>query len=155
MPGRCGSSPWTSEIALRKRLAASLPRVRGRSYWIPGSYALALSEKGDLFLSLLKNKGFREESITQVGLYAIGTSMTLESNKSPCDTLSDHIECRPYGYWARGVWTSRKVGSPEVTTSTTVGRPDVTACPMASRRSVARSTRMPSHPIARPIAAWS
>ena len=50
---------------------------------MPGSYALALSEKGDLFLSLLKNKGFREESMTKVGLYAIGTSTTLESNKSP------------------------------------------------------------------------
>ena len=41
-----------------------------------------MSEKGNSFLSLLKNKGFREESMTQVGLYAIGTSTTLESNKS-------------------------------------------------------------------------
>jgi hypothetical protein len=53
-----------------------------RSYWIPGSYAPALSEKGNSFLRLLKNKGFREESMTKVGLYAIGTSTTLESNKS-------------------------------------------------------------------------
>src|SRR5215467_506639 len=53
-----------------------------RSYWIPGSYALALSEKGDSFLRLLKHKGFREENMTKVGLYAIGTSTTLESNKS-------------------------------------------------------------------------
>jgi hypothetical protein len=30
----------------------------------------------------LKNKGFKEEKMTQVGLYAIGTSTPLESNKS-------------------------------------------------------------------------
>src|SRR6516165_7527680 len=54
----------------------------GRSYWIPGSYAPALSEKGNSFLRLLKNKGFREESMTKVGVDAIGTSTTLESNKS-------------------------------------------------------------------------
>jgi hypothetical protein len=30
----------------------------------------------------LNNKGFREESMTKVELDAIGTSMTLESNKS-------------------------------------------------------------------------
>jgi hypothetical protein len=30
----------------------------------------------------LKNKGFKEEKMTQVGLCAIGTSTTLESNKS-------------------------------------------------------------------------
>ena len=33
-------------------------------------------------LRLLKNKGFKEESMTKVGVYAIGTSTTLESNKS-------------------------------------------------------------------------
>jgi hypothetical protein len=57
-------------------------RIYGRSYWIPGSYAPALSEKGNSFLRLLKNKGFREESMTKVGVDAIGTSTTLESNKS-------------------------------------------------------------------------
>jgi hypothetical protein len=31
---------------------------------------------------VLKNKDFREENMTKVGLYAIGTSTTLESNKS-------------------------------------------------------------------------
>ena len=56
--------------------------LAGRSYWIPGSYAPALSEKGNAFLRLLNNKSFREESMTKVGLYAIGTSTTLESNKS-------------------------------------------------------------------------
>jgi hypothetical protein len=30
----------------------------------------------------LKKKGFKEERVTKVGLYAIGTSTTLESNKS-------------------------------------------------------------------------
>jgi len=54
----------------------------GRSYWIPGSYAPALSEKHNAFFRLCKNKGFKEESMTKVGLYAIGTSTTLESNKS-------------------------------------------------------------------------
>ena len=41
-----------------------------------------MSEKHNSFLRLLKNKGFKEESTTKVGLYAIGTSTTLESNKS-------------------------------------------------------------------------
>ena len=54
----------------------------GRSYWIPGSYAPALSEKHNSFLRLLKNKGFKEERMTKIGLYAIGKSTTLESNKS-------------------------------------------------------------------------
>jgi hypothetical protein len=30
----------------------------------------------------LKKKGFKEESMTKVQLYALGTSTTLESNKS-------------------------------------------------------------------------
>jgi hypothetical protein len=42
-----------------------------------------LSEKGNSLLRLLNKKGFREESMTKVALYAIGTSTTLESNKSP------------------------------------------------------------------------
>ena len=42
----------------------------------------ALSEKHNSFLRLLKKKGFKEESRTKVGVYAIGTSTTLESNKS-------------------------------------------------------------------------
>src|SRR5262249_970915 len=52
------------------------------SYWIPGTYAAALSEKGNSFLRLLKNKGFRDERRTKIELYAIGKSTTLESNKS-------------------------------------------------------------------------
>ena len=54
----------------------------GRSYWIPGSYAPALSEKGNSLLRLLNNEGFSEESMTKVELDAIGTSTTPESNKS-------------------------------------------------------------------------
>ena len=54
-----------------------------RSYWIPGSYAPALSEKCKAFLRLLKHKGFKEESMTKVGVYVIDTSTTLESHKSP------------------------------------------------------------------------
>jgi hypothetical protein len=56
--------------------------IHGRSYWIPGSYAPALSEKRNSFLRPLKNKGFKKESMTKVGLYAISKSTTLESNKS-------------------------------------------------------------------------
>jgi hypothetical protein len=41
-----------------------------------------LSEKRNSFLRLLKNKGFQEERMTKVGLDAIGSSTTLESNKS-------------------------------------------------------------------------
>jgi hypothetical protein len=36
-----------------------------------GSYDLALSEKRNSFLRLLKNKGFKEERTAKVGLYAI------------------------------------------------------------------------------------
>jgi len=56
--------------------------IRQRSYWIPGSYAPALSEKRNSCLWLWKNKGSKEERITKVALYAISTSTTLESNKS-------------------------------------------------------------------------
>jgi hypothetical protein len=47
-----------------------------------GGLRSALSEKCNSFLRLLKDKGFREERMTKVGLYAIGKSTTLESNKS-------------------------------------------------------------------------
>jgi hypothetical protein len=53
-----------------------------RSYWIPGSYAPMLSENRESFLWLLKNNDFKEERMTKVRLYAVGTSTTLESNKS-------------------------------------------------------------------------
>jgi hypothetical protein len=41
-----------------------------------------LSERRDSFLRLLKNNDFKEERMTKVGLNALGTSTTLESNKS-------------------------------------------------------------------------
>ena len=41
-----------------------------------------LSEKRNVCLRLWKNQGFKDESITKGGSYAIGTSTTLESNKS-------------------------------------------------------------------------
>ena len=47
-----------------------------------------LSEKRNSFLSLLKNKGFKEERMAKVGLYAIGKSTTLESNKSLADSTT-------------------------------------------------------------------
>ena len=47
-----------------------------------------LPEKRNLCLRLLKNKGFKEESMTKVRLYAIGKSTTLESNKSHRETGS-------------------------------------------------------------------
>jgi hypothetical protein len=66
----------------RAPLATIFTPMHIRSYWIPGSYAPALSEKCNSFLRLLKNKGFKEERMTKVGLHAIGKSTTLESNKS-------------------------------------------------------------------------
>jgi len=41
-----------------------------------------LSEKHNSFLRLLKKKDFKEERVTTIGLYDIGKSTTLESNKS-------------------------------------------------------------------------
>ena len=46
-----------------------------------------LSEKRNSFSGLLKNKGFKEERKTKVGLDAIDTSTTLESNKSHVSTV--------------------------------------------------------------------
>src|SRR4030095_6062537 len=54
----------------------------GRSYWISGSYAPALSEKHNAFSRPLKKKCFKEESMTKFEVDAIGMSTTLESNKS-------------------------------------------------------------------------
>jgi hypothetical protein len=70
---------WTFWCAVRRP-----ERFPHRSYWIPGSYAPTLSKNRNSFLRLLKNKGFKEERMTKVGLYAIDKSTTLESNKSLC-----------------------------------------------------------------------
>ncbi len=67
------------------RVTRSIPPLgitRGALIGFRGAYAPMLSEKRGSFLRLLKNKGFKEESMTKVGLYAIGQSTTLESNKS-------------------------------------------------------------------------
>jgi hypothetical protein len=42
-----------------------------------------LSEKCNVFLRPLKNKGFKEERVTTMRLDDLGQSTTLESNKSP------------------------------------------------------------------------
>ena len=55
-----------SSTEIRLRWSGVLRSV-GRSYWIPGSYAPALSEKQNAFLRLLKNKGFKEENVTKFG----------------------------------------------------------------------------------------
>ena len=80
-----GVGLWRRRLQ-RKRLARPSSRehrkICGRAYWIPGAYAPALSEKRNSFLRLWKNKGFKQKSMTQVGLDAISTATTLESNKS-------------------------------------------------------------------------
>lgn len=43
-----------------------------------------MSEKRNSFLRLLKKKGFKEERLTKVEVYAINKFTTLESNKSLC-----------------------------------------------------------------------
>jgi hypothetical protein len=52
-----------------------------------------LSEEAELIFRLLKNKGFKDERMTQVGLCAIGTSATLESNKSLKEKRSGSALC--------------------------------------------------------------
>jgi RHS repeat-associated protein len=74
--------PSAKPNAIASSLVSNVSSNVGRSYWIPGSYAPLLSKKQYSFLRLLKNKGFKAESMTKVGLNAIGTSTTLESNKS-------------------------------------------------------------------------
>jgi hypothetical protein len=76
-------TPGISILPSIIRASGTCSRLSVRSYWIPGSYAPTLSENHNSFLRLLKNKDFKEESMTQVALDAIGTSTTLESNKSP------------------------------------------------------------------------
>jgi len=71
-------------VARKERDFAQHTRyILNRSYWIPGSYVPVLSEKRNSFSELLKNKGLKEEKKAKVGLDAIDTSTTLESNKSP------------------------------------------------------------------------
>jgi hypothetical protein len=43
----------------------------------------------------LKKKGFKEERVTTIGLYNIGTSTTLESNKSHWPAKGSEIALAP------------------------------------------------------------
>ena len=58
-----------------------MPNSR-HSYWIPGSYTPTASEKRSPFLRPLQKKVFQERGVTTIELYDLGTSTTLESNKS-------------------------------------------------------------------------
>ena len=60
-----------------------------------------LSEKRNLCLRLLKNKGFKDEGMTKGGSYAIGTSTTLESNKSPRRNHIRAFDVLPNGLLAK------------------------------------------------------
>src|SRR5437867_9874649 len=77
-----GTRPHRGSCPSSLRLILTVSWLQVRSYWIPGSYAPGLSEKRNSFSGLLKNKGFKEERKTKVGLDAIDKSTTLESNKS-------------------------------------------------------------------------
>src|SRR5215510_10488513 len=89
---RRSCDPWWHRRYLQEGNTSSRPlALRTRSYWIPGSYAPTWSEKRTSVFRPLKKKGFKEERVTTIGLYNIGTSTTLESNKSHCDKLSDSI----------------------------------------------------------------
>src|SRR5215813_13650751 len=54
-----------------------------------------LSEKCNAFSRPLKKKAFKEERGTTIGLYAIGTSTPLESNKSHVLDTERHAMQRP------------------------------------------------------------
>ena len=70
---------------------------------MPGSYAPTLAENRNAFLRLLKKKGFKEESMTTVGLCVIGTSTTLESNKSHVGLSSPRWESSPTTFFRGSV----------------------------------------------------
>jgi hypothetical protein len=63
---------------MASKTALTLPALLG----FRGSEASTLSEKGNAFLSPLKTKGFKEESVTTMRLEDLGQSTPLESNKS-------------------------------------------------------------------------
>src|SRR6516164_431370 len=54
----------------------------GRSYWIPGSSTPTASEKRSPFVRPWKQKEFQESGVTTSALDDLGTSTTLQSNKS-------------------------------------------------------------------------
>jgi len=69
-----------------------LPCQAARGTFQTASYTPIVSEKRNLFLRPLKNKVFQESGVTTIGLYDIGKSTTLESNKSLTQTRP-----RPHG----------------------------------------------------------
>jgi hypothetical protein len=64
----------TSEVPLQDHLKTTVV--------LPSNPTPRWKRKFFNHLRLLKKKGFKEENMTQVGWYAIGTATTLESNKS-------------------------------------------------------------------------
>jgi hypothetical protein len=72
IPGLRATPTQAIGIILPKLATPLTDGFMGRSYWIPGSYALALSEKRNSCLRLLTKKDFKEERMTKVGLDAIG-----------------------------------------------------------------------------------
>src|SRR5215471_20002249 len=66
-------------------------------------------------LRLLNNKGFREESMTKVELDAIGTSTTLESNKSLPENMPQIDLLAPFDQLFRQIALLMEVGVPALT----------------------------------------
>src|SRR2546425_13102884 len=76
----CGQQPSCYPIGYQLNSRINCPRS---SPCLPCRMKSIKENEGQYpFLRLLKNKGLKEESMTKVGLYAIGKSTTLESNKS-------------------------------------------------------------------------
>src|SRR5215831_9905901 len=78
MWGRPSMGSPCPQIGMRSRCSG----LGRRSYWIPGSSTPTASEKRSPFLKPLQNKVFQESRVTTIALDDIGTSTTLESNKS-------------------------------------------------------------------------
>jgi hypothetical protein len=80
--------------------------MKTRSSWMPGSYALALSEKHNACLRLLQKKASRRRA-RQQSLDAIGTSTTLESH-----TSLEGLKVPPgISLLSLSVMTARRVGA--------------------------------------------
>jgi len=73
-----------------------------------------VSEKRQLFLRLVNNKGFKDNGMTKDGSYAIGTSTTLESNKSLAELLASIMApATPVCFWTtqKHLTVKRTMGS--------------------------------------------
>ena len=67
-----------------------------------------LPEKRNFCLRLLKNQGFKDESMPKGGSYAIGTSTTQGSNKSQAGLGllgGEHVQTPQDRDLTSGVWT--------------------------------------------------